>query len=363
MTKFIMFSKTMYSETPRIRHQVSDLLISYGHEVVFYQRPLFFFNKKNKLINEKKSRSLEIKQTRQLLHHQLRVFNALSFLNASYETRQIKKSFQDINDEDVIINFNYDYSFLRSVFKKNKIITLINDDFVAQSKFNSGKHTLKYLSNTLKISDVVLTVSYPLFNQASNFSKSVQMFLPWSKKKYSEPVKSNRNTVLLWAHIDKRIDFNLVEDILSNNSNFFFHFVGPISEGNVIDINKLKEKYSNLILSKATSLEDLPLDTYFASIIPYKSGVSDIEAVTASNKTFQILSKGIPLVTYGMPSFLEHESIFKAKTYKDFSKFIYEAYENFECLQPGIKKLVNEQQPSQRYEQIMSIVNEENSYV
>ncbi|MEJ6066320.1 hypothetical protein MT378_01000 [Psychrobacter sp. 16-Bac2893] len=359
MTKFIFFSKTMYSETPRIRHQLADLLVSYGHEVVFYQKPLFFFEHRNKLINQKISNNLTIKQTKQFLHHQLRLFGLLSYLNSSYEVQQITPSLGDIDESDVIINFNYDYDFLRNIFKKNKIITLINDDFVAQSKFNKGKHALQYLSNTVKMSDITLTVSYPLFAQASEFSKSVQMFLPWSKDKYSEPVKSSRNTVLLWAHIDKRIDFELVEDMLSKNSKFFFHFVGPVSEENLILVSKLKERYSNLILYPASSLEDLPLNTYFSSIIPYKAGVLDIEAVTASNKTFQLLSKGLPLVTYGMPSFFEHESIFKAKSYKEFSGFINKAYEDFESLQPSIKELVNKQQPAQRYEQIMSIINEE----
>lgn len=363
MTKFIFFSKTMYSETPRIRHQMADLLVSYGHEVIFYQKPLFFFENNNKLINQNISNNLEIKQTKQFLHHQLRLFGLLSYLNSSYEIEQIKSSLGDIDDNDVVINFNYDYSFLRNIFKKNKIITLINDDFVAQSKFNKGKHALQYLSNTVKMSDITLTVSYPLFNQASKFSKSVQMFLPWSKNKYSEPNKSNRNAVLLWAHIDTRIDFDLVENMLSRNSKFFFHLVGPISKDNLIWVSKLKERYSNLVLYPTSSLEELSLSTYFASIIPYKAGVLDIEAVTASNKTFQLLSKGLPLITYGMPSFFEHESIFKAESYEEFSSFIHKAYESFEHLQPSIKKLVDKQQPAQRYEQIMSIINEEKSNV
>lgn len=349
----------MYSETPRIRHQVADLLVSYGHEVVFYQKPLFFFNNTKNLINQKVSDKFEVKQTKQLLHHQLRLFSWISLLNSSYEARQIMNSFDSIDDNDVIINFNYDYSFLRNIFKKNKIITLINDDFVAQSKFNKGKHTLQSLSNTIKMSDIILTVSYPLLNQASDFSKFVQMFLPWSKEKYSKPIKSTRNAVLLWAHIDKRIDFDLIEDILSNNSKFFFHFVGPVSEENLIYVDKLKQKYNNLILYPASSLENLPLDSYFSSIIPYKAGVLDIEAVTASNKTFQLLSKGLPLVTYGMPSFFEHESIFKAESYKEFSSFIQKAHEQFYVLQPSIEKLIGDQQPAQRYEQIMSIINEE----
>lgn len=363
MKKFIFFSKTMHSETPRIRHQLADLLVAYGHNVVFYQKPLFFFEKSNNLINIKINKQLEIRQSKQLIHHQLRLFGWLSNLNSAYESRQISSSVGSVSDDDVIINFNYDYFFLRSVFKKNKIITLINDDFVAQAKINKGRHTLKALSNTAKISDTILTVSYPLFDQASEFSERVQMFLPWSRDQFKSPVRSERNSVLLWAHIDRRIDFDLIEYIISNNECFYFHFVGPVSEENLIHVERLQKKYKNLVLCPSSSLDELPLDSYFASIIPYKSGVADIEAVTASNKTFQLLSKGLPLITYGMPSFFEHKSIFKADSYKGFSRFINKAYEEFYSLQPSIEKLVNEQQPEQRYAQIMAIINEEKSNV
>lgn len=363
MIRFIFFSKTMLSETPRIRHQLADLLISYGHEVVFYQRPLFFFKKNKGLVKQQVTNMLEARQTKQLVHHQLRVFSWISKLNADYEVGQIKSSCSGFNESDVVINFNYDYFFLRKIFKSNKIITLINDDFVAQAKFNKGRHILKVLSKTAVISDAVLTVSYPLCNQSSFFSDNVQLFLPWSKEGFTQPVQSERNTVLLWAHIDSRVDFKLIKYVLNNNKDCFFDFVGPVSKNNLDDISELVKEFSNLSLYSSCSLNDLPLDKYFASIIPYKAGFGDIEAVTASNKTFQLLAKGLPLVTHGMPYFLEHESIYKAKSYDEFSFFIKKAHEDFYKLQPSIEELVNEQQSAQRYAQIMSIVNEESSSI
>lgn len=349
----------MYSETPRIRHQLAELLLSYGHEVIFYQRPLFFFNNSKDLINQKISDKLEIRQTKQLLHHQLRLVSTLSLLNAQYETKQILSSLKNICDKDIVINFNYDYYFLREIFKNNKIITLINDDFVAQAKLNKGNHVLKYLSETLKVSDATLTVSYPLLKQAKTFSEFAYLFLPWSKEKYIYPVQSERKAVLLWAHIDGRIDFDLIEYIIKENEKFEFHFVGPISKKNTDRIKVLNEKYKNLVFFPSTSLNHLNLNSYFVSIIPYRAGVADIEAVTASNKTFQLLSKGLPLVTYGMPSFYEHQAIFKAKTYQEFSEFINKAHKEFYILQPNIEELIKLQQPEQRYTKILSIINEE----
>ncbi len=363
MTRFIFFTKTMYDETPRIRHQLAELLTSYGHEVVFYQKPLFFFENSKKLINKKINEKLEIRQTKQLIHHQLRVHRFFSFVNSFYEANEIKKTFPGFDENDVVVNFNYDYFFLRRVFYKNKIITVINDDFVAQAKFNKGKHVLEAISNMVKVSNSVLTVSYPLYEQSKVFSDNVELFFPWSKDKYKYPEKLEKNTILLWAHIDGRIDFDIIEYVLNKYKEYCLHLVGPVASFNELKLKDLVSKFDNLKLYSSTPLDELPLNDYFASIIPYKSGVADIEAVTASNKTFQLLSKALPLITHGMPSFYEHEAIFKCNSFDEVGKAIEYCHDNFYKMQPSIEKLVNAQQPADRYAQIMSIVNEEKSNV
>lgn len=359
MKRFVFFTKTMYDETPRIRHQLAELLTSYGHEVVFYQKPLFFFENTKKLINKRINEKLEIRQTKQLIHHQLRVHPIFSFINSCYEANKIKKSFMGFNENDVIVNFNYDYFFLRKVFYKNKIITVVNDDFVAQAKFNKGKHVLEAISNMVKSSNSVLTVSYPLYDQSKIFSDNVKMFFPWSKDKFKYPEKTEKNSILLWAHIDGRIDFSIVESILKKYKDYRLDLVGPVTSTNELKLKDLVSKFDNLKLYSSTPLDELPLNNYFASIIPYKSGVADIEAVTASNKTFQLLSKALPLITHGMPSFYEHEAIFKCNNVSEIEKAVEYCHDNFYEMQPSIEKLVNAQQPADRYAQIMSIVNEE----
>lgn len=363
MKRFIFFTKTMHDETPRIRHQLAELLISYGHKVVFYQKPLFFFEKSKNLINKKINGKLEIRQTKQLIHHQLRVHRFFSYINSCYELNEIKKTVSNVDKCDVVINFNYDYFFLRELFKENKIITVINDDFVAQARFNKGKHVLEAISSMAKVSDKVLTVSYPLYDQSKVFSDHVDMFLPWSKDKFKYPVKAERKSILLWAHIDGRIDFSVIESILSKYKDYRMDLVGPVTIANELKLKDLVIKFDNLKLYSSTPLDRLPLDSYFASIIPYKSGVADIEAVTASNKTFQLLSKALPLITHGMPSFYEHEAIFKCNNVSEIEKAIEYCHDNFYEMQPSIEKLVNAQQPADRYAQIMSIVNEEQSNV
>lgn len=356
--RFIFFSKSMYDEAPRIRHQLADLLVGFGHTVIFYQKPVYLFSGNEQLLNKIVDERVEIRQTRQLIHHQLRLFNWFTNINAKYEFNQILKSSSDLKNDDIIINFNYDYYFLRSLFPKNKIITVINDDFIAQARFLKGKHVQSSLEKVCSFSDAVLTVSYPLFKQVSQWTDKTFLFLPWTKNNYESPKSNvNRNTLLLWAHIDKRIDLELLVYILENRKNYEIHIVGPINSSLINKIKLLKEAHKNLITLPSTSLDKLNIDQYFCSIIPYKSKVADIEAVTASNKTFQLMSKGLPLVTYGMPYFLEHKAIFKAESYQDFCKKLDISHNEFSSLQRNIEELVMVNQPFQRYSQLVDIIS------
>ena len=350
----------MYDEPPRIRHQLMDLFVSYGHPVVFYQKPLFAFYKSKKLINRRINENLEILQTKQLIHHQLRVWHWIAKLNEAYERQSISKSIGKVDDDDVIINFNYDYYFLRRIFRNNKIIALINDDFVAQAKFFAGRHVDYALKITAQNSDAVLTVSTPLLRQSLRHTNRVKLFLPWAADLYEKPEESHeKNAVLLWAHIDGRIDYDLIDHASAANPNYTFYLVGPVVKGNDEEVNRLLSSRKNIIKLHSTGLAELPLRKFFCSIIPYKAGVRDIEAVTASNKTFQLMSKGLPLVTYGMPHFLVHPAIFKAKNYQEFSSFLSVAKAQFWSLQEGIAELIDINQAGDRYEILMNIINED----
>jgi hypothetical protein len=348
----------MYDEAPRIRHQLAELLVRFDHTVIFYQKPIYPFSRGGQLLNKVVSNQVEIRQTKQLIHHQMRLFYCLAQINAIYESHQISRSLFNLSDNDIVINFNYDYYFLRNLFPNNKIITVINDDFIAQARFFKGKHVQKSLEKVCSFSNAVLTVSYPLLKQVSQWTDKAFLFLPWTKNEYKSPNSStNRNALLLWAHIDKRVDLDLLVYIFENRKNYEIHIVGPISDDLNEKIQSLKLNYKNLLIFPSTSLDKLNTDHYFCSIIPYKSKVADIEAVTASNKTFQLMSQGLPLVTFGMPYFLEHKAIFKAESYQDFCQKLDISYHKFSLLQRDIEELVTLNQSFQRYSQLIDIIS------
>lgn len=357
MNEYIFFSKSNWNEAPRLRHQVAELIRKFDGRIHFFQKPSFVWQKGS---HEKVSRidgSLSLARTRQLIHHQLRVLPVLRWLNAAVEKKSIRVSIgQSFSKNSVIINFNYDYYFLRDVFPENRIVTIINDDFVAQAKLFSGRHAKKSLEKTCRKSDLVLAVSYPLMRQVSQWC-SPELFFPWADVEYRAPMPSTtRNSVLLWAHIDTRVDFDLLHQSISKRPDVIFYLVGP-QASNVRDRILQIESAANVVIVSSAKLDELPLERFFAAIIPYKNHVADIEAVTMSNKSLQLMSRGFPIVAHGMPAFYEHPAIVKTADLDGFLAGLDYSKENFSSLQESIKYLVSDNQPRNRFEFLKNLIS------
>lgn len=357
MDDYIFFSKSNWHEAPRLRHQMAGLIRRFGGKIYFIQKPAFVWQRRVTSGVEQVESNLVLGRTHQLIHHQLRVFPALTWLNALIEKKSIRTLMGKISTENsVILNFNYDYCFLREIFPKNKIITIINDDFVAQSRLFSGRHAKRSLGKTCLASDVVLTVSYPLMKQASEWC-SPELFFPWADVEYREPARNvERNSVLLWAHIDNRVDFDLLRQSVSLRPDVVFYLVGP-QAANVKDQVSQFDLLPNVVICPSAKLEELPLEKFFAAVIPYRSNVADIEAVTMSNKSLQLMSRGLPIVAHGMPSFYEHPAIVKANNADGLVAGIDYFRKNFLVLQESIRSLVANNQPESRFEFFKNLVN------
>ena len=136
MMRFIFFTKTNWDEPPRLRHQLAQLLISHNHQIIFFEKPsTLLFHKKRKV---PKINGIEFLRSRQLIHQKLRIFKFLRFLNKKFELIEIKRKLinSKTTKSDIIVNFNYDYYFLKKLFPENKIITIINDEHWASALFS-----------------------------------------------------------------------------------------------------------------------------------------------------------------------------------------------------------------------------------
>ena len=89
--RVVIFTKTYWDEPPRIRHQLTKLLLENEHEVVFFEKSNF---KQFKIIKYIKDNILFFKHF-ELLHHQLRPFGFMVKIHAMVTKFFIKKALKN----------------------------------------------------------------------------------------------------------------------------------------------------------------------------------------------------------------------------------------------------------------------------
>jgi hypothetical protein len=357
--RFFFFTKTNWVEPPRLRHQLAQLLENAGHEIIFFQCPIYFWQKASKTTLSGKKISLY--QYRQLLHHKLRLHPLLHHLNYYFEKKEIKNVIKRLmtTNEDVIINFNYDYYFLKDIFPKNKILTIINDDFWSRAIGGYELPLIWALKRTCKSSDCVLTVSVPLMDQLKEFCRP-KLFFPWSNNQYQYPSNvNNRNQLLFWGYIGDRLDFNriisLAKSFNSNEKKYEIILVGPHNPREKI-IKQIKN-IPTIKLKKSTSFVDLDLENTLAIFIPYKANLRSNDMCTIPNKLLQLMSRGLPVIITGMPNFITAPFVFRlSESNQHANKILLNLSLNFESLQPEISSFVTNHSAQIRLKEFIEYV-------
>jgi hypothetical protein len=353
MPRFIFFTKTRWPEPPRIRHQLARLLAGAGHEVLFCEKPGQMWESLPP--PGQPEERITLLRHCELMHHKLRLTSTLHELNAAITKRSIRRSLRQwrVSDADVVVNFNYEYFFLREIVPGARLITVINDDFVSRALFGHTRPAQRALERTCRSSDRVLTVSLPLQAQLRRFCDA-ELFLPWADHAYRRPRPSlARNTLLFWGYINARIDFGLVRALLDGLAaqapDIELLFVGPVEQSSSGDLAEISSRANVKVLS-SRSLDDLPLDRILAGIIPYRSDEPTIEAISLSNKALQILARGIPLLIAGMPNFIAAPFVYRMNAADPLSA-IRALRAEFDPLQPQIETFVSANTPQARLAQ------------
>lgn len=354
----MLFTKTFWNEPPRLRHQFAELLAGAGHEVLFFEKP----SSTSRVGTESETVAPGITafRHRELLHHKLRVTPALHHANAVIAVRSIARRLRGraVTEEDVVISFNYDYWFLRRLFPRNQIITVINDDFICVALFGYTRPLLWALERTCAQSDRVLTVSVPLQRQLAPYSEP-ELFLPWADRCYSAPARAGRRDVLLfWGYTNRRIDFEAVataaDRLARARQEVRILFVGPIVESVSNGVAALKAR-RNIEFHPSAALDQLPLDRVLAAYIPYRPFDPEIDAITLSNKVLQLMARGLPILISplpGMPNFIDAPFVFRLDSAAP-ERTIDALREQFHELQGRIASFVDENGPEARLRQLL----------
>ncbi len=357
MSRFIFFTKTPWNEPPRLRHQLAQLLVNAGHEVLFAERP--YWPGQSKTVGDGAPNGIKLFRHGELLHHKLRIGWLLRWSNAWWTRRSIARAIHKFNPQpdDVIVNFNYEYFFLRDVFPTNKLITIINDDFIS-TIFCFLKPTLfKAQKATCRTSDAVLTPSPVLQVQLAAYCKP-KLFFPWTDIGYRMTAsKRDRDTILFWGSINRRIDFPFLErfatELLKTNQQLKILFVGPTERG--VKSHPFFLLYPNVKYQGVSKLETLELDRIIGSIIPYVSGVPEVDVIVLPNRLFQLLAHGIPIFITGMPQFIRQPFVFRLDNGEMIAKVLW-VRDNFQSLQADIQSFVESNSPNSRLEEFLKIV-------
>ena len=351
--KIVIFTKTLWSESPRIRHQLTRLLRLYDHEILFFERSSFFQTK----IEYTKSEGIDFVRHFELIHHQLRPFKLLVYLNNMVSKIFIKNNISS-QSIDFIINFNYDYDFLNNIFPSNKIITIINDDFIAQGKFWMKSSIKRQLENTCKNSSLVFTIHQSQYRELKRYNKHTYLLYPWAENKYIMPSNLNqkRDVVLFWGFIDHRVNWNLIDELLKKNIKI--RFIGHV----LVRVKHKIKEYANLDnfeLCEPTPLEKINFNDVFCSIIPYNIQIPGVKAISVSNRTFQLLSYGIPVVHTNLPDLIKSNTnvIYKCNNNKDFISGIEHFKNNFYNVQEDIEIFLRNNYKEDRYKYIIDHIN------
>jgi hypothetical protein len=305
---FVLLTHSRWDEPPRIRHQVTDLLLSHGKRVVFFERARYGLPKSE--ATERRER-LTLVATNKLIHAQVRVVPLLHEANRRFVVRQLSDCRHAglFGTNPRIINFNHDYYFLRDVFPNDPIITIINDDFEAQSRLPFRRHITWALERTCRSSDRVLALSEGLRRRLAPWCEDTRVFLPWAVAPYvgRGGALSARDALLFWGSIDQAIDLGvlgrLARDLARSRPGWKVILAGPLAKRFRTPLADLADSIGNIEVLPPAPLSELPIHRVLAAVIPYRRHPVQ-DAIAIANKTFQLVARGLPLMISGMPDFL-----------------------------------------------------------
>jgi hypothetical protein len=354
MASIVLFTHTRWDEAPRIRHQVGRLLRDFGHHVLFIERGDGAFKHQPHSPREVEP-GIWIARPVQGLHHQLRVSSVLHRLEASIVAPVVRRLVEQWGHgrPDAIINFAQDGWWLRESFPTTRLVTIIHDDFEAQSRLPFRRHITWTLRRTCIASDEVFAVSVPLQHRLQEWCPA-KLFLPWAIDPYVTPVMdiAARNTLLFWGYVDNALDLAMIHQVSRQCPDLRLSFVGPTqTAGSRKRIEANLAPLLNVEILPTTPLSALPLDRVLAAILPYRRTPA-VDAVTLANKSMQLLARGLPLMISAMPNFLEEPFIVRMDSSGGIGGAVERIREGFLPWQPKIRAFLANHSPLSRVSQL-----------
>ena len=343
--KIIWFSEIKWSYLrTRKQHILSNFK---DNDEILFVEPLSFNLKNNFNISiEKNIKYITIPQ---IQNSDVKLFNVLlNLLPAKFILRKIgkylvQKLLNDTNfkpDKLIISNVYWIDSLIELNKKLNiEIIYDCNDNPLA---FPNSKNKLNYFTKTLKYSDKVIIPfdSYKNFiptkfhNKIKVISNGVDSKL-LSFKPNNDIInnlkkdKLNEKIVMYIGSIDTRLDYKLLQNVISDLPNMKFIFIGNVKRQVVNIFNKIRS-YKNVNYLSSINYSDIGKYLNYADvcIIPFQK--NELSRYILPNKLFEysLMKKPIIMTDFNIDLKNLNENFIIASSHFEFSKLIIDQIKN-----------------------------------
>ena len=343
--KIIWFSEIKWSYLrTRKQHILSNFK---DNDEILFVEPLSFNLKNNFNISiEKNIKYITIPQ---IQNSDVKLFNVLlNLLPAKFILRKIgkylvQKLLNDTNfkpDKLIISNVYWIDSLIELNKKLNiEIIYDCNDNPLA---FPNSKNKLNYFTKTLKYSDKVIIPfdSYKNFiptkfhNKIKVISNGVDSKL-LSFKPNNDIInnlkkdKLNEKIVMYIGSIDTRLDYKLLQNVISDLPDMKFIFIGNVKRQVVNIFNKIRS-YKNVNYLSSINYSDIGKYLNYADvcIIPFQK--NELSQYILPNKLFEysLMKKPIIMTDFNIDLKNLNENFIIASSHFEFSKLIIDQIKN-----------------------------------
>lgn len=310
MGTVVLITRSRWREAPRIRHQVARHLSRF-YPVIFVETPLTWKNR-----HDTSMEKVEPNIYRCALSNRstlpVKIQHYFPFVHGLMERhlmRELERVLKPWNPRPLILlNFNYDaMAVMRSELFALKVY-FCNDDFPAAVSNALSRAIVAYREKKVAANaDLCLAVHYPLVDRLLKVNPETKLFLPGhDSKPYSghpDGADNPQIKVAFMGYIDSRLEFGWLMHIL-RQPDMELHLIGPVEESQETKYLMGTEglfyhepRYGDALQAFLQKMDVL--------VIPYRTTMKNVLAVTASNKLFSYIAAGKPVVISDMPHYLD----------------------------------------------------------
>lgn len=315
LTTAVIVTRTSWEEAPRVRHQVTRQLLRFFN-VIYIQKN--YRNKDDKIV--KLSDRHVIYTPCISKHFFIRLYANLPAYHYFFNERfacKIDKFLRALKTgKKILINFEFDfYQIMRRNYYAYKIYYCY-DEFPKMRRTNACVNRYKkkyqawlyqiYENAVAKCADKCLVSHEPLKRKLKRVNSNTELFLHGHEFKSFYCKKSKKKTDLIKVGFMGYITYNVLVDWLLKivkTQDMSLYLIGPMEK---FEISRF-HSYANFKHIPSLTGEKLfeTLLEMNVLIIPYNHKLPQYEIQTASNKFFQYLATGSPIVISNMKYYLK----------------------------------------------------------